>query len=371
MIDITNLGTSIFATGIGAALITQCKGFFQSIGQYLRFGYTISTTSEMNPFAYKTLVQFISNYKSNVHKTKSYLYINDTTKDCFSFGFGNFCIISNIGQLMIVNHSQEKREAGPYVQTLRIKIIGYKAKQQYQKINEKIEKTLKIEDIKLFTIGDYSSPLYIQKRNMDTIFHPKKEELVKFLDNFIHSKDIYKKNQITYKTGILLYGPPGTGKTSFIKAIATYLNYNILMLNENGYINYHAIYPNSIIVIEDIDKILENNTKEKEEDITITSSDISLKNNTLHKLMQILDGLTSINDIIFIATTNHIEKLPPELIRDGRFDLKLELNNINKDYAQQMCESFGIHINDIEDQISEYPVNPAYLQNIILKKIRT
>lgn len=43
MIDLNNLGTSLFATGIGAALITQCKGIFNSLKQFFRFGYYIYT----------------------------------------------------------------------------------------------------------------------------------------------------------------------------------------------------------------------------------------------------------------------------------------------------------------------------------------
>jgi ATP-dependent 26S proteasome regulatory subunit len=36
------------------------------------------------------------------------------------------------------------------------------------------------------------------------------------------------------------------------------------------------------------------------------------------------------NNVIFIATTNYYDKLDKALIRDGRFDLKLELKELEK-----------------------------------------
>ena len=85
--------------------------------------------------------------------------------------------------------------------------------------------------------------------------------------------------------------------------------------------------------------------------------------------MQLLDGLYSKDNIIFIATTNHIELLPPELIRSGRFDCKIELSDIPKNIAEEMCKGFNVALSDITPKEQSYPINPAYLQQLILNKI--
>lgn len=40
-------------------------------------------------------------------------------------------------------------------------------------------------------------------------------------------------------------------------------------------------------------------------------------------MLRILDGDSKINNVLFLATTNYIEKLPPRMLRPGRFDNKV------------------------------------------------
>lgn len=379
MIDLNNLGTSLFATGIGAALITQCKGIFNSLKQFFRLGYYIYTSSETNISAYYSLKNYIFKYKGNFQRTISFDNFQQDFNAIFGIGvlgYGNFIIRPKWYQLMIVSHTREKRDNGPTTQTLNVQLYGFKTKQLYEDIIKQISKDTNKDDILL----RYSyNGIYIKKRSFDTIFHQKKDQIIKFLDNFKEKREIYERNGLPYKTGLLLYGPAGTGKTSIVKAIASYMGYSLLIPPPNGSsIEILDLKPRTVVCIEDIDRLLHmENVDTKSKKInplnteTITPNTKGINNSILHNYLQLFDGLTAQNEVIFIATTNHIEKLPPELIRDGRFDCKIHLDNIDKNSAEQMCNSFNVKLSDIVSADQEYPINPAYLQNQILQKINT
>jgi chaperone BCS1 len=51
---------------------------------------------------------------------------------------------------------------------------------------------------------------------------------------------------------------------------------------------------------------------------------------TYEFILSELSGVTSVSDRVIIATTNHMEKIPPALLRPGRFDIKLHLDLFNQ-----------------------------------------
>jgi chaperone BCS1 len=51
------------------------------------------------------------------------------------------------------------------------------------------------------------------------------------INHFLKNKEWYYNKGIPYSLGIGIHGPPGTGKTSFIKALATYTNRNIICIS--------------------------------------------------------------------------------------------------------------------------------------------
>ena len=226
------------------------------------------------------------------------------------------------------------------------------------------------EDIGINSIGRI-----MDKRSLDTLFFNDniKDTIISHIDNFLRNKHIYEEKNLTFKTGILLYGEPGTGKSSLVKALATEYGYNLIVLDMTTFDRLDVALLTScinadtdkfIVLLEDIDTLFtslnrDDNAIEKDEKAVI------------NKMLQFLDSSSSPSDTIFIATTNHIEMLDAALLRDGRFDLKVQIKNIDHDTAVDMVKSFNITDNNTIEKIiaktsTEETINPAKLQNKIL-----
>ena len=159
----------------------------------------------------------------------------------------------------------------------------------------------------------------------------------------------------------MLHGVPGTGKSSTIIAIATYLNYDIYYISLNGVeknsqlkqiFDYVAknCSKQGIMVFEDIDAqtnvvhkrniILSPDTMIQDPDkgnkvVTEIFDEGSLSYHSLENkkndeldlsfLLNILDGTLSQHNMVYIMTTNHLERLDPALYRKGRIDAMIQL----------------------------------------------
>lgn len=227
-----------------------------------------------------------------------------------------------------------------------------------------------LKQYKIRTPFDNRSETFLHKdRNIDQLVTRHKPILIRYLEDFLvaqNGKSVFNGHG-TYNFGLMLYGPPGTGKTSIAKAIANYVKRNILMINlrevksMNTFRACFSDYPEHayIYVFEEFDFVQglfeeSSQSSEKEahkarilallgsihkdldaesrksiqeqiakEEKRITELEDAI---TLDNLLIFLDGLQEVRGRIIIATTNHIDKINPALLREGRFDLKLKLD---------------------------------------------
>lgn len=190
------------------------------------------------------------------------------------------------------------------------------------------------------------------------------------IDQWIRNENKYLSRGLNYKTGILLYGEPGTGKSSLIKSICGDYHYDMVEIDLSTFNTLDtnvlaSVISNTdgrqVVVLEDIDcLILDRENKDINKD----------EKTIINKLLQFLDSNSSPNNVIIIATTNHIELLDEAILRNGRFDLKLEVKSIKKkETALRMIESFELNEKDTKKILSDiqYPINQSYLQGEILK----
>lgn len=194
-----------------------------------------------------------------------------------------------------------------------------------------------------------------------SIIFQEKHKIFDYIDAWLCSETYFTACGINHKIGILLYGEPGTGKTTFAKILATKYELNLIKFNLNEIsklVSKNEFWnelEESVVVLEDIDCLV------SKRDESVTSED---KEN-FQALLQLLDGINSCNKTIFLATTNYIDNLDPALIRDGRFDIKVEMKNFDYDEAVEMCNKFNVD-SEVVLRDEQFPINPASLQNKII-----
>lgn len=211
-------------------------------------------------------------------------------------------------------------------------------------------------------------------------------DIEKDVHTFLHSKDLYNQHGKTWKRGYLFYGPPGTGKTTLVKGIATKTQYNIYNVklsrfksDENMENLFREIPSKSIVLFEDVD-CMGNLTHKRDPNITERNeSETDLANVTrknkpvgekpsLSTLLNFIDGINSPEGIIIIMTTNHMEKLDPALLRDGRIDMRVHLKLCTKQQIIDLVENF-LQITLKAADLSEIPddiLSPATVSKVLM-----
>ena len=158
---------------------------------------------------------------------------------------------------------------------------------------------------------------------------------------------------IPYRRGYLLHGPPGSGKSSFIQALAGALNYDICVLNlsERGLADDKLIHllsntpERSFVLIEDIDAAFNKRVQ--------TSADGYQSSVTFSGFLNALDGVASGEERIIFMTTNHPEVLDPALIRPGRVDLSVLIDDASPKQARCLFERFYGKAGTVENDTGE------------------
>lgn len=268
---------------------------------------------------------------------------------------------------------------------LYIYIFGKKSNFYYNKLMDSLFTSTDIQSKYIYKISGVEDDKYnngfistmttLDNRLMDSLYYKnnEKELVCKHIDRFFDNKKLYEERNILHKTGILLYGEPGTGKSSLCKAIASKYNLDMILIDMNTFENIdlykltdsiNADQNTYLILLEDIDTIYNMN---RDKETTIEDRKI------INKLLQFLDSNSSPSNVIFIATTNHPEILDNALLRDGRFDKKIEIKPLDEKHAIEMCNGFNCSKESIKYILSKFDdknnINQSKMQSLILESI--
>ena len=245
------------------------------------------------------------------------------------------------------------------VNYISYKFIGLNAKKYQRELTLYIDIKGRSGKIKS---ADFKGLMDLPNKTFDDIVCPNKNTIINYLDTWVNNKDYYNRHHISYKGGILLYGPKGGGKTSMVQAIANYLNYSVIVVSPNS-INAlrGSNISNSIILLEDIDCYI----GKRDESI---NDDNSNTMNIIGDMLNVLDGIASYTEVIFIATTNYIDRIDDAITRSGRFDCKVELPLLDKELAIELVEKLEANPDEILKDI-EYPIAASDIQSKVLTNL--
>ena len=161
------------------------------------------------------------------------------------------------------------------------------------------------------------------------------EQISRFWAKEEKFREINKNIKVLYKRGILLYGPPGCGKSSMLSIVIRDIvaQGGVALVYQGTEITamlvkiIREIQPDMkiLVIIEDLDGIVRGG----EEDV-----------------LNMLDGVdTSLDSVIFLATTNHMDRLSRRLLRPSRFDFKIEMSypnaTLRKRYFNDLLQAYN------------------------------
>jgi len=170
------------------------------------------------------------------------------------------------------------------------------------------------------------------------------KELLDEINNFWTKKELYKKNNLIHKRGILLEGGPGTSKSSTITLLINQLISNggiVFLINSvNEFIKY-------VTFLTEYFRYIEPNTPL----ITIIE-DLDTYNNVEVQLLDFLDGKSNIEHHVIIATTNNSEEISDCILRPSRFDLRIQFNNPSENTRRTFFINKGVKKEDLEQLVN-------------------
>lgn len=165
----------------------------------------------------------------------------------------------------------------------------------------------------------------IPVNNLSALFIPERKRTQ--LKRFIDSINNFGDSQTSLR--FLLNGKPGTGKTQIINAIINETLENVSVLTCNGgdlpiqkIFKFCGLFKPSLLVIDDLDFI----ARERDD---------NPRKNPLGEFLQALDGLLP-NNVFVLASTNDKKLVDAAAQRPGRFDMILDIAEIEPNNYLQL-----------------------------------
>lgn len=170
-------------------------------------------------------------------------------------------------------------------------------------------------------------------------------DLLDEINTFWDKAELFKKNKLVHKRGILLSGYAGTGKTTIINMASK----NLI---DNGGIVFKI---SGIRNLSDYVDFIKHGFRKIQEDTPIITilEDIDQYGDVEMELLDFLDGQYHLNHHIVIATSNNTENIPDTFLRPSRLDLKIEIGYPSEQTRREYFKHKNMEDTKIEQLLPE------------------
>jgi transitional endoplasmic reticulum ATPase len=174
-----------------------------------------------------------------------------------------------------------------------------------------------------------------------------KQELREAVEWPLKYPDSFERFGVRPPKGVLIYGPPGTGKTLLAKAVANESESNFIAVkgpellskwvgeSEKGvrevFRKARQTAP-TVIFFDEIDALASTRAG--------GSTDSGVTQRVVNQLLTEIDGMEELQDVAVIAATNRADILDPALVRPGRFDRHVKIEEPDE---KGRLEIFKVH----------------------------
>lgn len=195
------------------------------------------------------------------------------------------------------------------------------------------------------TINSDAQPSVPDKTFQDVVIDEETKKAMMDLTHYLKEPEVYRRMGARPPRGVLLYGPPGTGKTLLARALAGETGKGFFAVSGSDFVEVYvgvgaarirSLFKKArkagggVIFIDEIDalgKKRENANDEREQ--------------TLNALLTEMNGFRQEEGIIVLAATNRPETLDAALLREGRFDRRIEIGLPDAEGRKKMLEVHG------------------------------
>ncbi len=184
-------------------------------------------------------------------------------------------------------------------------------------------------------MGKSNAKIYMEKETgvtfADVAGQDEAKESLNEIIDFLHNPEKYHKIGAKQPKGALLVGPPGTGKTLLARAVAGEADVTFMSLSGSDFEEmfvgvgasrvrelFKSAQENApcIVFIDELDAVGQKR-----------DSKYGTNDQTLNQLLSEMDGFDSSKGVVILGATNRPEVLDNALLRPGRFDRRIIVEN--------------------------------------------
>jgi ATPase family associated with various cellular activities (AAA) len=182
-----------------------------------------------------------------------------------------------------------------------------------------------------------------QRDPLRGLFYPQHVlDILEDLKKWYKRRDWYQERGIPWRFGVMMVGPGGTGKSSMAKVAAQTLGvplyqYYLNTLNDRDFVHkWNDMDAPCVVALEDFDTVFHGR-----ESMTVH------KSLSFECVLNQISGISSLNGVLLIVTTNHVEHIDPALgridengrpTRPGRIDRIIHMGATTEDQRQRMAD---------------------------------